>query len=120
MKKIQIKDCIQDLKTLGRVYLSEEDGVYCNWTCSGVEFVLCGTALAVRIKAVPGVEQEVNMMTAAFENMVNDPNRLFYSQDENGWMSHAAVAARRLHADFSVVSCSGIAVTEGIGTIENK
>ncbi len=57
-------------------------------------------------------------ITCGFGNMVNDANRMFYSADENGWMSHAAVAARKLRADFSVVSCSGIAVTEGIGKFD--
>lgn len=54
-------------------------------------------------------------ITCGFGNMVNDAARMFYSADENGWMAHPAVAARLLQADFSVVSCSGIAVTEGIG-----
>ena len=54
-------------------------------------------------------------ITCGFGNMVNDANRMFYSADENGWMSHAAVAARKRGADFSVISCSGLAVTEGIG-----
>ncbi|MDO5426050.1 MAG: GDSL-type esterase/lipase family protein [Eubacteriales bacterium] len=54
-------------------------------------------------------------ITCGFGNMTEDPNRLFFSGDENGWMSHAAVAARILHGDLSVISCSGIAVTEGIG-----
>ena len=50
--------------------------------------------------------------------MVKDANRMFYSVDENGWLAHPAVAARKLEAEFSVVSCSGIAISEGIGKFE--
>lgn len=57
-------------------------------------------------------------ITCGFGNMVNDANRMFYSADENGWMSHPAVTAKKLQADFSVIACSGIAVTEGIGKFE--
>ena len=42
-------------------------------------------------------------------------DRLFYSLDENGWRSHAAIAARKLNAGFSIVSVSGITVGRGIG-----
>lgn len=57
-------------------------------------------------------------ITCGFGNMVNDANRMFYTVDENGWMSHAAIAARKLQADFSIVSCSGIAISDGIGAFE--
>lgn len=56
-------------------------------------------------------------ITCGFGNLSNDRNRLFYSADENGWMSHAAVAARRLEAEFNIISCSGIAASKGIGNI---
>lgn len=53
-------------------------------------------------------------ITCGFGNMVNDPDRAFYAQEENGWMSHAAVAARRLKAQYTILSCSGITVTESL------
>ncbi len=56
-------------------------------------------------------------ITCGFGNLSNDRNRLFYSADENGWMSHAAIAARKLEAQFSIISCSGIALSKGIGNI---
>lgn len=210
MKKIAVSEALGKLETLGRTYLTEDKELYCNWTCSGVRLAFCGTALAVEMKALPGFEQELNPMTAAFGtrellpwaavfldgaeepyltfevkkqaqfypvfqceqpeshvitlrkltenakgklcltafladgeigkppagmkksriefvgdsitcgfgNMVNDPGHPFYTQDENGWMSHAAVAARLLDAEFSIVACSGIAATEGIGKIQ--
>lgn len=209
MRKIEIKDCVKDLQPLGRTFFMN-NMLYCNWTCSGVRFVFEGSSLSVKMKAIPGTEQEYdaatgmlsqrevnpwmavflddkddfyeyfelrkeehlysvfqserpekhtitirkiteNMkgkaalmefvadgeisrgekqrrslkievigdsITCGFGNMVNDGEREFYSCDENGWMSYAAVAARELCADFSCISCSGIAVTEGIGRFE--
>lgn len=227
MKKIRISECRDKLYTLGRTFTTKDGDLFCNWTCSGIRFAFRGSSLAVRIRAFPSQEQELNPMTAVYEsrdtwpwiavfvddgeepvryfeanreedvyplvifageevhtvtirkmtenakgkicltdfctdgeilnpddaddrerkataegsqpeagrnkerklrlefvgdsitcgfgNMVNDENRMFYSADENGWMAHPAVAARKLQADFSVISCSGIAVTEGIG-----
>lgn len=54
-------------------------------------------------------------ITCGFGNLSNDRNLLFYSADENGWLSHAAVAARKLNAEFSIISCSGIATSKGLG-----
>ncbi len=68
-----------------------------------------------RRKDVLHLEFIGDSITCGFGNMVNDANRMFYSADENSWMAHPAVAARKLQADFSVIACSGIAATEGIG-----
>lgn len=57
-------------------------------------------------------------ITCGFGNSTNEKDRLFFSVDENGWMSHAAIAARKLHAEFSMISYSGIAVTKGIGAFQ--
>ena len=57
-------------------------------------------------------------ITCGFGNLSVERDRLFYSADENGWMSHAAIAARKLKANFSIISYSGIAITEGIGNME--
>lgn len=54
-------------------------------------------------------------ITCGFGNKAVDRDRLFFSEDENGWLSHAAIAARKLDADFSILSYSGIAITKGIG-----
>ncbi|MFA9463945.1 MAG: SGNH/GDSL hydrolase family protein [Velocimicrobium sp.] len=53
-------------------------------------------------------------ITCGFGNLSNERDRLFFSEDENGWMSHAAIAARKLDAEFSIISYSGIAITKGI------
>lgn len=47
-------------------------------------------------------------ITCGFGNETKDKNRLFYADEENGWLSHAAIAARRLHMDWSMVCVSGI------------
>lgn len=57
-------------------------------------------------------------IACGFGNLSNERDRLFYSDDENGWLSHAAVAARKLNAEFSIISYSGIAITEGIGNFK--
>jgi lysophospholipase L1-like esterase len=54
-------------------------------------------------------------ISCGFGNLSTERDRLFFTDDENGWMSHAAIGARKLNADFSIISFSGIAVTEGIG-----
>lgn len=50
-------------------------------------------------------------ITCGFGNDVDDKDRLFFSQDENSWMSHGAITARKLNMDETIVSSSGIAVT---------
>ncbi|MDF2941860.1 MAG: hydrolase family protein [Herbinix sp.] len=59
-------------------------------------------------------------ITCGFGNLAKERDRLFYSVDENGWFSHAAVAARILKAQFSIISYSGIAVSKGLGNIDWK
>ncbi len=210
MKFFSVKEALKGerLETLGRTYLTENGDLYCNWTCAGVRFVFEGTALAVEMKALPGMEPELDAMTGqsgqrkllpwiavfvdgeeepfltfevkekeqlypiftceeskrhqitirkltenskaklcirgflsdgqmekppvketrllefigdsitcGFGNMSNEPDHAFYTQEENGWMSHAAVAARLLGAGYSIVACSGIALTEGLGFV---
>jgi hypothetical protein len=57
-------------------------------------------------------------ITCGFGNLSNERDRLFFSADENGWLSHATIAARRLNASYSIISYSGIAITKGLGNIE--
>jgi hypothetical protein len=52
-------------------------------------------------------------ITCGFGNSTKERDRLFFSADEDGWMSHAAIAARKLKAQFSIISYSGIAITKG-------
>ena len=93
------KLCLMEFYTDGEIFESDEDAEH-------------GTG---RRKDVLHLEFIGDSITCGFGNMVNDANRMFYSADENSWMAHPAVAARKLQADFSVIACSGIAATEGIG-----
>ena len=47
-------------------------------------------------------------ITCGFGNETSDRNRFYFSEDENGWLSHAAVAARMLGMEESILSISGI------------
>ena len=57
-------------------------------------------------------------ITCGFGNMSNERDHMFYSIDENGWNSHAAIASRQLNASFSILSFSGITVSRGIGNFQ--
>lgn len=54
-------------------------------------------------------------ITCGFGNMSKERDRLFYTADENGWFSHAAIAARKLDMELSMVSVSGICTTMDSG-----
>ncbi len=56
-------------------------------------------------------------ITCGFGNETTERDRFFYSGEENGWMSHAAIAARMLQADYSIISVSGITLGKGIGVM---
>lgn len=205
MERIEIKDCLGQMKQLGRTFYHEKSGVlYMNWSCAGLEFVFTGTTLLAEVTAVAGTELEGmpwdenapthqnwpwigvlvddeeepsrcfeigrkeesclifhcdkeethririvkltenqkakfgirglvmegrllglpeqkkrkrvefvgDSITCGFGNMTKERDRLFYTSDENSWFSHAAIAARKLDMEFSVVSVSGICATE--------
>lgn len=57
-------------------------------------------------------------ITCGFGNETAERDRLFYSGEENGWMSHAAVAARKMSADYGIISVSGITAGHGIGKVK--
>ena len=48
-------------------------------------------------------------ITCGFGNEAPGRDSLFDTREENGWISYGAVCARKLNADFSMVSVSGIA-----------
>ncbi len=51
-------------------------------------------------------------ITCGFGNDTTDRNRGFFSAEENGWLSHGAIAARLLDMDYSIISSSGICLTD--------
>ena len=54
-------------------------------------------------------------ITCGFGNSTEERDRLFFSADEDGWMSHGAITARLLGMEPTIVSSSGIAVTPYAG-----
>lgn len=54
-------------------------------------------------------------ITCGFGIMTGERDRLFYTAEENGWLSHAAAAARKLHMDWSMVCVSGICTSKDSG-----
>ena len=205
MERVEIRNCLGQMKQLGRTFFYEKSGVlYLNWSCTGLEFEFTGTTLLAEVTAAAGTEfegmpwdenapthpnwpwigvlvddeeepsrcfeigreeetclifqcrevethririvkltenqkaklgvrgfvMEGNLeelpeqnkrtrvefvgdsITCGFGNMTNERDRLFYTSDENAWFSHAAIAARKLDMEFSLVSVSGICATE--------
>ena len=49
-------------------------------------------------------------ITCGFGNLATDGNREFFTAEENGWLTHGAIAARKLHLKPSFISLSGITV----------
>ncbi len=77
---------------------------------------LCGiSAQGQFLKPVLSARKRIEFIgdsiTCGFGNETKDRNRAFFSDEENGWLSHAAIAARRLGMDWSQVSISGICLT---------
>ena len=54
-------------------------------------------------------------ITCGFGNSTEEKDRLFFAQDEDGWLSHGAIAARLLDLEPTIVGSSGIALTTYAG-----
>lgn len=63
-------------------------------------------------KAAKRIEYIGDSITCGFGNDTNEGNRDFYSGEENGWMTYAALTARKLEMDADFVSVSGITVAK--------
>lgn len=50
-------------------------------------------------------------ITCGFGNEATDPRAPFRTREENGWLTYAGIAARKLGAEASCICVSGIAVT---------
>lgn len=67
---------------------------------------------AVKDLKKPLIEFIGDSITCGFGNTTKEKDRLFFSEDENGWLSYGAIAARRLDMNWSIISSSGICVTK--------
>lgn len=60
----------------------------------------------------PVIEVVGDSITCGFGNETEDGSFVFRTGEENGWMSYAALAARELDCEFSLVCESGIAASQ--------
>lgn len=56
----------------------------------------------------PAIEFIGDSITCGFGNEAQEKDRLFFSEDENGWMSYGSIAARMMDMDWNMISMSGI------------
>lgn len=63
-------------------------------------------------KEVPSIELIGDSITCGFGNLATDGNRMFYTADEDAWLTHGAIAARELGWKPSLISISGFAMTK--------
>ena len=78
-------------------------------------FVMDGEVLANIEEKKPQIEFIGDSITCGFGNMTTDRDRFFYSEDENGFMSHAAIAARMLGLEVQMLCVSGICSSQRVG-----
>ena len=71
-------------------------------------FLLEGELLEKPAAPARRIEFIGDSITCGFGNETCDRNRFYFSEDENGWLSHAALAARMLGMEESILSISGI------------
>lgn len=67
------------------------------------------------LKEKKRIEFVGDSITCGFGNMTRERDRLFFTSDENGWFSHAAMAARKLDMELSMVCVSGICTAQKCG-----
>ncbi len=80
-------------------------------TCLGLEGVLTdGEILPTAPEGKPVVEFIGDSITCGFGNGTNDPAHSFCAAEEDGYMTHGAIAARALGMEPRFISVSGIAV----------
>ena len=77
---------------------------------------ICSLAIDGEIKPVQSDDHRLRLefigdsITCGFGNATHIRDRAFYADEEDGWMSHAAIAGRILNAETSLISYSGIAI----------
>ena len=71
-------------------------------------FSMEGAFLPLPAEHRRSIELIGDSITCGFGNESRERDRFFFSADENGWLSHGAIAARELGMDWSMLSISGI------------
>lgn len=75
-------------------------------------FLAEGELLTPPSRAERSIEFIGDSITCGFGNEIRDKDRYFFSEDENGWLSHGAIAARALGMDWNMISISGICLSK--------
>lgn len=65
-----------------------------------------------KTKETSTIEFIGDSITCGFGNLATDGNRMFYTEDEDAWLTHGAIAARELGWKPSLISISGFAMTK--------
>lgn len=78
-------------------------------------FTMEGEILPAEKKTARTLEVIGDSITCGYGNLVKDPARHFYSQDEDGWQAYGAIAARKLGLDWNCISISGITAVKHQG-----
>lgn len=78
-------------------------------------FTAEGTFLPAQKQRRRRMEIVGDSIACGYGNLVKDPNRHFFSADEDGWQAYGPMAARRLGMEYSCVSISGITAVKHPG-----
>ena len=71
-----------------------------------------GEFIPVTLEAKPVIEFVGDSITCGFGNETTDGGMMFKTSEENGWKSYAALAARELGYEYSLISESGISASK--------
>lgn len=78
-------------------------------------FTAEGSFLPARKQPRKRMEIVGDSITCGYGNLVKDPNRHFFSADEDNWQAYGPMAARKLGMEYSCVSISGITAVKHPG-----
>lgn len=78
-------------------------------------FTMEGEILPAEEKSAKTLEIIGDSITCGYGNLVKDPARHFYSQDEDAWQAYGPLAARSLGLEWNCVSISGITAVKHEG-----
>lgn len=82
-------------------------------TAVAVHSLICDGELSKpELRNRPTIEFIGDSITCGFGNLATDGNRLFFTADEDAWLTHGAIAARKLDWKPSFVSISGFTLTK--------
>lgn len=78
-------------------------------------FTAEGVFLPIRKQPRKRMEIVGDSITCGYGNLVKDPDRRFFSADEDNWQAYGPMAARKLGMEYSCISISGITAVKHPG-----